>query len=414
MLIVGLILVSILCLVFLANYWADFKYQQGYSACRRQQDNVNKTRQSEKAADSKTTNYQMPKNIYVTDSSTDAEKDLRLQYVQIPNDVFVKTEANELSFNSFFKKSQDDEIYAFYDTESRTHWTLTSYKNSNEQNVTHLITTVYPPNEKEQPFVSYLAFGNFDKDACYLFSFLKSSQTMFMLCENSIGDDMAEYTLLGLVSKKNNNPSIEKQLVVSLVKKIPLNKDATLNIDSAKSVYGVIHILQVRPNTYYLLTPSKLYVIEQDTDNGSLSIINEKSMKYYENAKGKNSKLLSMSDVEANCRFAIDVHMSPKGRFVVYTCMDYNAAIDTVDNSIYPLGKSCKTNIPGRGEQFYNYVIDFTEGPYKSIYATDLPDTFEQICQNAGTVFREGFISLYKAKDVVECKIKPEYKLLEY
>ncbi len=411
-LIVGLILVSILCFVFLVNYWADLKFQQGYSACEKQQKNVSKTGLSEKAPDLKTTDSQMPKNVYIADSNTDAGKDL--QYVQISDNVFTRTEAKAVSFSRFSKENSDDDIYALYDTEGRTYWTFTSSRNSNEQNVTHLITTVYPSNEKEQPFVSYLAFDNFDKSSCSLLPFLKSSQTMFMLCENSISDETAAYTLLGLVGKKNTNASSEKQLAVSLVKKITLNKDAASKIDSVESVYGVIHMVQVRPNTYYLLTPSMLYVIEQDMDNGSLSIVDEKNMKYYENAKGVDSKLGSLADIKANCNFSTRLHMGCNGRFIVNSCVDYVTAIDTIDNSIYPLGKSCKTNIPGRGEQFYNYVIDFTEGPYKSIYATDLPDTFEQISQNAGTVFREGFISLYKAKDVVECKINPEYKLLEY
>jgi hypothetical protein len=290
-------------------------------------------------------------------------------------------------------------MYEYYDVEHN------EYKNYSD-------SLFYKINSKDNgvKYISdiYLYGENINENNCGLYSFLETSNTIFLVCrDNRIERGKGNYWVLGFATLENSTYDFSyRDLNLVLKGKIPAVKG------DFKSFFD-IKISQVSQHKYYLTTSYAVWVIEPDK-SGTLLTLERMETNYYL----VDEKILKPQEPDGVDKgWAFDLIYNQTGNLVIFSDSGGGGIIDTQDDLSLAVDKSCLVPLSEElkdEEGFYNNIVDpFTEGPYKNISeAEGRSNTFMQTVQNSGCAYREGYIRLYRVGDTGYCDINIKNELV--
>lgn len=247
----------------------------------------------------------------------------------------------------------------------------------------------------------YLKGNNFQPDNCGLYSFLESSNTIFIICRDNHTAEKHEgnYWILGFASLETGEYFNSRTMQMVLKEKIPAMRGDF-------SAFFEVSMSEVGSQKYYLVTDERMYRIGLDSLGTKLEM-KEIPLKFYlvDDIEGGPHPITTTSK-----GWAIDLIYNQDGNLIIFTGINGGGIIDTDTDQSLKVDKSCIANISREqkdAENFYNDRVDpFTEGPYKSINGLEgQTNTYGQSVSNAGCVSREGRIRLYRKGDTGYCQI---------
>jgi hypothetical protein len=245
-------------------------------------------------------------------------------------------------------------------------------------------------------------FAIFTPRYCSIYSFLKTSNDIFLVClSEKESMTKVKYLVFGFSAidriTDKSPPSKESFLLPTLYEEV--EDSLTFYDNSDDDFRSIIDIFQNQKGEYFLLTMSQAFKISPDK-SGFLTIqniilpqeIKEYAISfpwYYDLDKYQAPYLFGFAKNSGG--FVFDIN---KGKFL------------KVNQS------NCNVHA---SEEFYNDTIDpFISGPYKSLrYHVLSPNHIqvEQTSQNSGCVTNEGTVDVYFTGDDVNCNIKIDGKM---